>query len=123
MTSITSMMKSQVWSIGMDDTVAEVEDFMSKHGVSWVPVQEPGGMVVGVVSVPDLLQFHVRKGDPAATRAWQICSYKPLSVTPETSVSEVARLMLHHKVHHVVVTDGERLVGVVSSLDFVRQLA
>jgi CBS domain-containing protein len=54
--------------------------------------------------------------------AWSICTYKPISVAPGTSVSEVARLMLNQKVHHVVVADGDRLVGVVSSLDFVRQL-
>ncbi|MFZ2653076.1 MAG: CBS domain-containing protein [Burkholderiaceae bacterium] len=123
MSAISSMMKTQVWSVGMDDTVHEVEEFMNSHGLSWVPVCEPGGAVVGVVSVADLLQFHVRRQDPAATRTWQVCTYKPISVAPDTSVSEVARLMLRNRSHHVVVMDQGRIVGVVSSLDFVRQLA
>jgi signal-transduction protein with cAMP-binding, CBS, and nucleotidyltransferase domain len=123
MTPISSMMKTQVWTVGMDDTVAEIEQFMNARGLSWVPVCEADGTVVGVVGASDLLQFHSRKGDPATTLAWNICSYKPLSVTPDTGVAEVARLMLHHKAHHVVVMDGARIVGVVSSLDFVRQFA
>ncbi len=122
MTSISSMMKTQVWSVAMDDTVHEVEEFMSSHGLSWVPVREPGGAVVGVVSVADLLQFHVRKQDPTATRTWQMCTYKPISVAPDASVSDVARLMLRNKSHHVVVMEHDHIVGVVSSLDFVRQL-
>ena len=120
---ISSMMKTQVRSVTMDNTVHEVEKFMNSHDLSWVPVQEPGGAVVGAISASDLLQFHVRSGDPATTAAWQICTYKPLAVAPGTSVSEVAGLMLRQKAHHVVVMDKEHIVGVVSSLDFVRQLA
>jgi len=122
MTAISTMMKAPVWTVDMDDTVHEVEEFMSSHGLSWVPVRDPAGTMVGVIGTPDLLQFHIRKGDPAATVAWTICTYKPISVAPGTSVSEVARLMLQNKVHHVVVVDADRIVGVVSSLDFVRQL-
>ena len=120
---ISSMMKTQVWSVGMDDTVGKIEEFMKEHDLSWVPVSEPRGRVVGAITANDLLQFHVRRGDPAVTAAWQICTYKPIAVALDTSVSEVARLMLRYKAHHVVVMDNERIVGGVSSLDFVRQLA
>ncbi len=123
MTAISSMMTTQVWTVGMDDTVHEVEAFMREHALSWAPVREPSGAVVGVIGAADLLQFHVRKGDAHATRTWQICTYKPISVSPDTNVSDVAHLMLRHKTHHVVVMDQERIVGVVSSLDFVRQFA
>jgi CBS domain-containing protein len=119
---ISSMMQTQVLSVGMDDTVGKVEEFMREHDLSWVPVDEPRGTVVGTVTAADLLQFHVRRGDPAATAAWQICTYKPIVVAPQASVSDVARQMLRHKAHHVVVMENERIVGVVSSLDFVRQL-
>ena len=119
---ISSMMQTQIRSVGMDDTVGKVEEFMREHDLSWVPVDEPRGTVVGTVTAADLLQFHVRRGDPAATAAWQICTYKPIVVAPQASISDVARLMLRHKAHHVVVMENERIVGVVSSLDFVRQL-
>ena len=53
-------------------------------------------------------------------QAWQRCSYKPISVSPDTPISDVARLMIESKIHHVVVSDSNGIVGVVSSLDFVR---
>ena len=104
----------------MDDTIAEVESLFARQGLSWAPVLEPKHLIVGVISASDLLQFHAQGKDPTAVRAWQVCSYKPISVSPDTPVSEVARLMIKSKVHHVVVTDSEGIAGVVSSLDFVR---
>ncbi|MDB5843173.1 MAG: putative signal-transduction protein with domain, partial [Polaromonas sp.] len=45
---------------------------------------------------------------------------KPISVPPDASVAEVARLMVEAGIHHVVVRDGSAIRGVVSSMDFVR---
>lgn len=120
-TPIASLMKSPVWSVGMDDTVQAIEALMSEHDLSWVPVIGPNGAPVGVIALHDLVQFHVREGDPAAVCAWQVCHYKPISVAADTSIAEVARLMLVHKIHHVVVTKNDGMVGVVSALDFVRR--
>jgi CBS domain-containing protein len=52
--------------------------------------------------------------------AWQICAYNPIAVEPDALAVDVARLMLQHQVHHVVVMKDRELVGIVSSLDFVR---
>jgi predicted transcriptional regulator len=121
---ISSMMERRVWSVGMDDTVAQVDELFSLRGLSWAPVLEPNHVIVGVISSSDLLQFHAQGRDPASVRAWQLCSYKPISVEPATPVGEVARQMVERGIHHVVVTDARGgIAGVVSSLDFVRTFA
>ena len=117
---ISSFMERQIWTVDMDDTVAEVESLFARQGLSWAPVLESKRTIVGVISASDLLQFHAQGKDPTAVPAWQRCSYKPITVSPDTPVSEVARLMLVSNIHHVVVTDSEGIAGVVSSLDFVR---
>jgi len=117
---IASLMERRVWSVDMDDTVADVESLFAREGLSWAPVLESKCTIVGVISASDLLQFHAQGQDPAAVRAWQLCSYKPITVSPDTPVSEVARRMIEQKIHHVVVIDNEGIAGVVSSLDFVR---
>jgi len=43
-----------------------------------------------------------------------------VSVAPETSVVTAARLMTSSRIHRVVVLDGDRLCGVLSTLDLVR---
>ena len=117
---ISSLMQRQVWTIDMDDTVAEVERLFAREGLSWAPVLESKRTIVGVIGTSDLLQFHAQGQDPSAMRAWQLCTYKPITARPDTPASEVARLMIDQGIHHVVVTDGEDIAGVVSSLDFVR---
>ena len=117
---ISSFMERQVWTVDMDDAVADVESLFARQSISWAPVLESKQTIVGVISTSDLLRFHAQGQDPTAVRAWQLCSYKPITVSPDTPVSEVARLMIESKIHHVVVTDNEGIAGVVSSLDFVR---
>ena len=117
---ISSVMERQVWTVDMDDTIAEVDSLFAREGLSWAPVLESKRTIVGAISASDLLQFHTQGQNPTAVRAWQRCSYKPIVVSPDTPVSDVARLMIERKIHHVVVTDGEGIAGVVSSLDFVR---
>ncbi len=120
-TPISSLMTSPVRSVGMDDTVESIEALMTRHRLSWVPVSGANDALIGVIALSDLLQFHIRKNDPATITAWQICSYKPISVDADTSVSDVARLMVERRIHHVVVTQADGMVGVVSALDFVRR--
>jgi predicted transcriptional regulator len=120
---ISSLMNAPVWSVGMDDTVAAIEQLMTAKDLSWVPVVGPDGAAVGVVTRSDLLQFHQRGQDAAAVAAWLICSYKPFAVDAATSIARVAQLMLERKAHHAVVTVRGGMVGVVSALDFVRLAA
>jgi predicted transcriptional regulator len=118
--TISSLMERKVWVIDMDDTVAHVEGVFAANGLSWAPVVEAGQTLVGVISEADLLQFHAQGRDAGAVRAWQLCSYKPITVSADTPVTEVARQMVERKIHHVVVTQRGDIAGVVSSLDFVR---
>lgn len=118
--AISSLMQREVCSVGPDDTVQAVEAQMVARGLSWVPVVDANGVVLGVISSVDLLRLQVEGKEAAKICAWQICTYKPITVRPDTPVSEVARLMVETNVHHVVVTEGADIKGVVSSFDFVR---
>lgn len=40
-----------------------------------------------------------------------------------TPIPQVAQLLLQHHIHRVIVVDGERPVGIISSLDLVKLLA
>jgi CBS domain-containing protein len=48
-------------------------------------------------------------------RDWM--SRQPLTVAPERPVAQVAGLMRTHAIRHVLVMDGDRLVGIVSNRD------
>ncbi len=117
---ISTLMERRVYSIDIDDTIAAVEALFDQRGLTWAPVLDDKRAVIGVISAGDLLQFHVQGRDPGFVRAWQLCTYRPVMVEEQTSVGEVARMMIDQHIHHVVVTDAQGIAGVVSSLDFVR---
>jgi predicted transcriptional regulator len=122
-TPISSMMQRKVWSVRIDDSIESVERLLAEKRLTWVPVQEPAGAIVGVISASDLLQFHAHRSHETNVHAWQLCSYTPITVTSGTDVDVVAQLMVARGIHHVVVMDNGELAGVVSSLDFVRRFA
>lgn len=120
--TVSSLMSSPVRTARADDTVEAVSEQLSENGLTFVPViDSPDGALLGIISAADIIQFKSAKRDPAAVRAWEICSYKPLEVNADAPLSEVARLMVERQEHHVVVMDKDTVVGVVSSLDFVRE--
>jgi len=121
--TISSMMCRDVCVVGMDDTLASVEKRLVDRRLSWAPVLEERGAVLGVISTSDLLRFHSERGDAEAVRAWQMCTFKPITVAADADLGDVARTMVERGIHHVVVTEGGAVAGVVSSLDFVREFA
>lgn len=127
MTSIVSLMHVSPVTVDMDATLAEVDKVLRTHGLSAVPVTDRrNGVLLGVVSARDLAHaVHTNHGrrDPAVVHAWEMCTYKPVQVSVAATVGEVARLMLGHGIHHVVVTDDKGIAGIVSALDFVRQFS
>lgn len=46
-----------------------------------------------------------------------------LALSPDADVVEAAKLMAERGVHRLVVTEGETLQGIVSSMDFIRAIA
>lgn len=120
---IGELMEREVVAVNMDETVAFVQDLFSRRRLNWAPVLDGHGQLIGVISAWDLLPFRSDLHDPARVKAWQLCTYRPLTVGADTPAVEVARLMEARQVHHVVVMDGAAIAGVVSSLDFVRAFA
>lgn len=118
--TISSLMHREVTQVGPDDTLQAVEAKLVAKGLSWVPVVDASGVVMGVISNADLLRAHAEGKTAPKVSAWQLCTYRPVTVRPDATLGEVARLMTEGNIHHVVVAEGPNLKGVVSSLDFVR---
>ena len=110
---------------------------MQWRGVSAFPVVDAAGRVAGVVSEADLLVKELgpesfagpggsvlasgRRGErakAAAVTAAELMSEPAVTIAPDASVAEAARLMYTRRVKRLPVVDGTgRLVGIVSRVD------
>ena len=113
---VKEIMTTPVVTAAPDTPASGVAQLLARHKISGVPVTDPDGAVVGLVSEYDLL---VKKGATAR----EIMSPSVISVTEETDVDDVTTLLVDLRIRRVPVLAGQRLVGIVSRSDLVKLLA
>ena len=113
---VKEIMTSPVITTRDDASAADVATLLAKHRISAVPVTDASGAVIGLVSEYDLL---ARQGKLAR----DIMSPGIISVSEEADVEDVRLLVVERKVRRIPVVAGQKLVGIVSRSDLVRQMA
>ncbi|MFO1405932.1 MAG: CBS domain-containing protein [Steroidobacteraceae bacterium] len=109
-----------VWSIGADDPVLEAIQIMADRHVGALPVLRDGELV-GIVSERDYARKVVLLGrSSAGTAVSQIMSSPVRTVAPDATVQHCMELMTEHRIRHLPVVDGGRMVGMISIGDCVR---
>lgn len=97
-------------------TLTEVEEALFARKISCVPVVDKEGRCTGVLSRTDLLRIgrvEARKASNGRTllalpdmRAADVIKADALTITPETHVSDAARLMVKNHIHRVFVREA-----------------
>lgn len=115
---VKDFMKSPVSTCILQSDVGKVRDLMRQKGFSAVPIVEIKGeqiLIRGIVTNTDLMGAF---DDNVPIE--QVMSYGVYVIDPEATAQEAAKLMIHHKIHHLLVIEETRIVGMLSSMDFVR---
>ncbi len=112
---VEDLMNRQVVTAQRHQTVEHVRGILSRNKISALPVVDSDGQPVGIVSSTDL----VRHENPA-TPVSKIMTEKVYTVPRYEDVSIAARVMRNHSIHRVVVTDEQKVVGILSAFDLLR---
>jgi CBS domain-containing protein len=138
------IMSREVLAIDAEAPLAQAVRLMTEHRVSGLPVLDRAGRLVGVLTEGDLLRRAEigTDGDPPGwiasllfpgreagayvrthgRRVEEIMTDTPVTVTEDTPLAELVRLMQRHRVKRLPVLREGRLVGVVSRADLIRKL-
>ena len=140
------VMNPNVLMVQEDMTVEELASFLVESEISGAPVVDAAGRLVGVVSVTDLARSDAQGTDHGEDRSspdffvreWvdtlrrdeveelqfggemrvrDIMTPAIYSVDAETPIPEVAETLIHGHIHRLLVTSGERVVGIVTTSD------
>jgi CBS domain-containing protein len=106
-----------------EDDLTAVVEIMKSENCGIVPITEGNGdqKVVGVVTDRDVALYLGRKNvRPSEARASEVMTTDIVSVEPDADVHDVSRKMQQSQVRRVLVTEGKRLLGVVSTADLAR---
>lgn len=114
---IEELMVPQVVTTRPHVTVGHVKGMMRNANVRVIPVLGADGEPVGIVSASDLLD-DLSDGTPIS----HVMTGKVQTIPQYEEVSVAARVMRNHRIHHLVVTHEQKVVGILSTFDLIRLL-
>lgn len=110
------IMTKDVVTVKPTMTVKSLAMTLIKNQISGVPVIGTNGKIIGIVSEADIV---AKKGKDVRA----LMSKKVISVSEESSVEEIARLMTTHNIKRVPVMRNDEVLGIVSRADIVSAIA
>ena len=139
------IMNKNIISAAPDTTVDQLVKLMMKHHISALPIVDENGAISGLVSEGDLMRRV--EGAQAPPKSWwlslfagnkysvtdfiklrgrharEIMTRKVITVTPDTPVGQIARLLERERIKRVPVVENSNLVGIVSRANLLHALA
>lgn len=112
----------EVYSIAPDARVFDALKLMADKSVGALIVME-GGRIAGILSERDYARKVILHGKSSHDiQVRDIMTSKIITVHPGQTVEECMALMTEKRIRHLPVTEGERLIGVLSIGDLVKEV-
>ena|SRR5205823_1371825 len=119
MTTIREVMTAELIMVEPPTSVAAAVTVMGIQGVGAALVMEQGRLE-GIFTERDLVRALSHDIGASSQPVTQWMTPNPVTVGPETSVERALEIMLAGNFRHLPVTEGDRVVGVVSIRDLSR---
>jgi CBS domain-containing membrane protein len=130
-TTVREVMTTAVMTLKLNDTLRLADDMMNLAHIRHFPVMD-GERLAGVIGQADLLHASMaslvrQRGESSRDALGTVLVknvMKPaITATPDTLIHEAAQIMVERGVECLLVLEGEKLVGLVSRTDLLRELA
>jgi len=141
------IMAREIIVISPEAKTLDAARILLEKRINGLPVVDANGRLVGIICQSDLVAQQKRLSLPsffnlldgliplASAKHWeqeiqrisantvaQAMTADPVTVSPNTSLDEIASLMVDRKLHTLPVVENEKLVGVVGKEDILRTL-
>lgn len=131
-TPISTIMASNLVKLNLTDNLTKAEKLFKKHKIRHIPVVS-GDKIIGMLSYTDLLRISfVDAADDDAEvvdatvynmfSLEQVMVKKVITVSPQTTIKEVAEILSNREFHALPVCEGDILVGIVTTTDLLKYL-
>jgi len=112
-------MIADLLAIRTDATVEEAIRSLLDHRVSGAPVVDEQGCLVGIISEFQLIEA-IYRPEVKQEQVRDLMTKDVITVTEDAALSEVANLLLLHRIRRVPVVRAGQLVGIVTRRDLLR---
>ncbi len=122
---VKDFMSAPVTTAVGTNTVREIRELMKRKSIHAIPIiryskqlPNPEVMIRGIVTATDLTN-----DIDNATAIENVMTSGVHVIHKNSSAKAAAKMMLKRKVHHIVVMEDGKIIGMISSLDFVGLVA
>jgi CBS domain-containing protein len=141
------IMTKEVITVQPETEVARAAKMLLEHHINGLPVVDKEGYLKGILCQSDLIVQQRKIPLPSffiildsfvplssskniekelqkmsAITVKEAMTPDPITVDPETSLEDIATLMVKHKIHTLPVLDQGRIVGIIGKEDILRTL-
>lgn len=127
---VRDLMSSEVIAVRPDDDLTTLNDLMITHDIRHVPVVDDDAELVGLVSHRDLLRAalieqsevpgYLEQAVLERSKVRELMTEAVESTEADADIREAAEVMFENKYGCLPVTEGQRVVGILTEADFVR---
>jgi CBS domain-containing protein len=147
MQTVADIMTKDVVTVKRDTNLRELAGIFESRRFGSLPVLDEAGNLTGIVTASDLIEqgrnLHIPtvisifdwviplQGERTLERellkmtaqsVGEICSNDVVTIAPTDPVSSAADVMSDRKLHALPVVEGQKLVGIVSRIDIIRNM-
>lgn len=117
---VRDAMSAQILIVGPTHTLRQVAQQMSIRGVGSAVVVDPDASGIGIMTERDILKAIGAGMDPDVERTSTHITWDVVYCSPDWSLQEAAVAMAQGGFRHLVVMDGDEVLGVISVRDIMR---
>ncbi|CAH2713390.1 Hypoxic response protein 1 [Neobacillus rhizosphaerae] len=117
METIRDIMTDEVECCTLLDNMYEVALKMKELNVGAIPIVDQDKLI-GMITDRDIVIRGVAEKHPGSSKVGEIMSHDMITVSPDTTSKDAAKLMAKHQIRRLPVVEESRLIGIVSLGDF-----
>ena len=132
---VSEMMSRNPHSVTANESVRKAKVMMTGLGEKALPVVDEANMLIGAVGMTEVMdviwspkaskppnEIMGSDREPADVRVSGIMNSSPVSVSPTDTLESAVAVMMDKKLSTLFVTEGGKLVGVLSQVDLMEQV-
>ncbi|HKY44324.1 MAG TPA: CBS domain-containing protein [Pyrinomonadaceae bacterium] len=125
--TVGQFMSRDLFTVSPDDLIDLAASVMDWRHIRHVPVEDRDGRLIGLITHRGVLRMmsNGKRGnaDGNAITVREVMIANPLTVSPSTSSLEAIEIMRSNRIGCLPVVEGDQLVGIVTSYDFLEASA
>lgn len=119
----SDVMIRDVITVAESTPIKEVARLFNEKKITGAPVVNAEGELVGVLSETDIIRKTNSIGAWSPSTAGQIMTKPAVTVSPTETLQRICELMHNRHIHRVVVADGSKIEGILTTMDILKVIA